>query len=150
MLLNRLAFGIYASLYFAACICRREFCSQLTAFTMNDDNLFDAVVSPGYPDTYTTVKQCRIAIKVDVSKPFTVTIASKVEDCNSSLPYDVSLKTEEAPLNETSTCSSSRGVDRHITTFRYTGDEYKVKKVKIHLYLLKGSGNGFSISILGK
>ena len=129
---------------------RLELCGQTSTFTLDDNTLAKELATPGYPDSYNTDEQCKTVIKVDVSRPFTVTIVSTVEDCHSSLPYNAYPKTENTPLYETSTCSSSGGVNRHITAFKYNGSEDKVKRVRIQFNLLQGSGNGFSISVLGK
>ena len=126
-----------------------EFCSPSPAFTLNDTDLVKEVVTPGYPDSYTTDKPCEIVITVDVSKPFSVTLVTYVECC-STPPFSAYSKTSTTPLKKTSTCSSSNGRNQLTTTFKYTGSKKNVKKVKMLLYLSKSSGNGFSILVSGK
>ena len=126
-----------------------EFCSENTAFTLNATNLVDKVFTPGYPDSYSIDEHCKIAITVDLDGPFTVTMVSEVEDC-STHPYAVYLETfRSTPIRQPSTCFLSSGSNQLTTTVTYTGNEYYGEIDKIALFLLQGSGNGFSISVSG-
>ena len=126
-----------------------EFCTQSATFTLNDGNLGKEVVSPGYPDSYFTIRLCVIAITVDVSQPFSVTLVSHVENC-STAQYLTALETPTTPLEKTSTtCSSFTDGNQLTTRFKYTGNEDDVEIGKIHVYLLQGPGNGFSLLISG-
>ena len=127
---------------------RWEFCSENTAFTLNATNLIDKVFTPGYPDPYSIDEYCETTITVDLNGPFTVTMVSEVEDC-STRPYAAYRVTFRTPVQEPSTCSSSNGSNQFTTTVTYTGSGYYLDIFKILLYLLPGSGNGFSILVSG-
>ena len=135
--------------YSVVCVCRQEFCGPTPSSTLNDDYLIEEVVTPGYPDSYTTDRQCTFVIAVDVNRPCTVTIVGTVEDCSTPL-YGTLPGTVETLLEKTSTCSSSNGSNQLTTTFKYTGSEDDVKIATILIHLFSGSGNGFSILILCK
>ena len=105
--------------------------------------------TPGYPDSYSIDEYCDLTITVDLNGPFTVTMVSEVEDC-STRPYVVYLESFiSTPIQQPSTCFLSSGSSQLTTTVTYTGNEYYGEIYKIALFLLQGSGNGFSILVSG-
>ena len=127
-------------------MCRFEFCSEIASLTLNDTNLVEEVFTPGYPDPYNTDTQCGIVTTVDVSRSFTVTMLSEIDDC-SNPPYTTSQETPATPLAMKHKCLTNT---LRQTVFTYNGRRANVKTVKILLYLKKGSGNAFKISVSGK
>ena len=104
------------------------------------------MLTPNYPNSYTTDQQCGIVITVDVSRPFTVTMLSEIDDCLNP-PYTTSRETPATPLAMKHKCLTDT---KRQTVFTYNGRRPNVKTVKILVYLRKGSGNAFRISVSGR
>ena len=104
------------------------------------------MLTPNYPNSYNTDQSCGIVITVDVSRPFKVTMLSEIDDC-SNPPYTTEPETLATPLAMRPKCLNDT---LRRTVFTYNGRRPNVKTVKILLYLKKGSGSGFRISVSGK
>lgn len=134
---------------FLGCKCKLEFCAPIAVLTLNEANLAEELFSPQYPEDYNSKQLCGIIITVDVSKPFTITMHSIIDEC-SKKPYK-SFPTRMSPrLDQTDACTTSGNSSTLLTMYEYIGRKTNVRVEKITVFLLEGSHSALSISISGK
>ena len=104
------------------------------------------MLTPYYPNSYNTDLQCGMIIKVDVSRPFTVTMLSEIDDCLDP-PYTTRRETPATPLSIKHKCLTAT---KRQTVFTYNGRRPNAETVRILLFLRAGSGNAFKISVSGR